>query len=96
MGARLAGKSNNQAAQLSYCGSLLTEDRNGLIVDTDLRAATGTAERDAAASLLNGGGGRGVTLGADKAYDTRALHPGKAHLAAARQKRPDLLQARRF
>ena len=36
-------------------------------------AATGTAERDAAASLMNGRGGRGVTLAADKAYDTRGL-----------------------
>ena len=71
--ARLARKSSNQGAQLSYCGSLLTENRNGLIVGTDLRTATGTAERDAAASLLNGHGGRGVTLGADKAYDTRGL-----------------------
>jgi transposase len=71
--ARLARKGNQQAAKLSYCGSLLTENRNGLILDTDLRAASGTAERDAAASLLNGRGGRGVTLGADKAYDTRGL-----------------------
>jgi len=68
--ARLARKGNQQAAKLSYCGSLLTENRNGLILETDL---PGTAERDAAASLMNGRGGRGVTLGADKAYDTRGL-----------------------
>lgn len=71
--ARLARKSNNQAAELSYCGSLLTENRHGLIIAVDLRAATGTAEREAAAELMNGRGGRGVTLAADKAYDTRGL-----------------------
>lgn len=71
--ARLARKSSNQGAQLSYCGSFLMENRNGLIVGADLRAATGTAEREAAGSLMSGRGGRGVTLGADKAYDTRGL-----------------------
>ena len=49
--ARLARKSGGQGAQLSYCGSFLMENRNGLIVGADLRAATGTAEREAAVSL---------------------------------------------
>lgn len=71
--ARLARKGNNQGAQLSYTGSVLMDNRHGLIVAADLRAATGTAERDAAVELMNGRGGRGVTLGADKAYDTRGL-----------------------
>ena len=71
--ARLARKSSGQAAQLSYCGSLLTENRHGLIAATDLRSPGGTAERDAAEELMSGRGGRGVTLGADKAYDTRGL-----------------------
>jgi transposase len=71
--ARLARKGNNQGAQLSYCGSVLMDNRHGLIVAADLRAATGTAERDAAVELMNGRGGRGVTLGADKAYDTHGL-----------------------
>lgn len=71
--AKLARKSDNQGAQLSYTGSALMDNRHGLIVATDLRPSTGTAERDAAVALLEGRGGRGVTLGADKAYDTRGL-----------------------
>jgi IS5 family transposase len=42
-------------------------------VETNLRAATGTAEREATVEMMKGRGGRGVTLGADKAYDTRRL-----------------------
>ena len=53
--------------------NLLTDNRHGLIVAAHLRAATGTAEREAAVEMMNGRGGRGVTLGADKAYDTRGL-----------------------
>jgi|LNFM01.2.fsa_nt_gb transposase len=71
--ARLARKSHQQGAYLSYCGSLLMDNRHGLPVAVDLRMASGTAEREAAVELLNGRGGRGVTLGADKAYDTRGL-----------------------
>ena len=71
--ARLARKSDGQGAQLSYCGSLLMDNRHGLPVAVDLRIASGTAEREAAAELMNGRGGRGVTLGADKAYDTHGL-----------------------
>lgn len=69
----LARKGNNQGAYLSYTGSLLMDNRHGLIVGADLRPATGTAEREAAEELISGRGGRGVTLGADKAYDTRGL-----------------------
>jgi transposase len=71
--ARLARKGDGQAAQLSYCGSVLMDNRHGLPVDVDPRMASGTAERDAAEDLMKGRGGRGVTLGADKAYDTRAF-----------------------
>jgi IS5 family transposase len=71
--ARLARKAQGREAYLSYCGNLLTDNRHGLIVAADLRAATGTAERESAGEMMNGRGGRGVTLGADKAYDTRGL-----------------------
>jgi transposase len=70
---RLARKGWGKEALLSFCGNLLTENRHGLIVAADLRTASGTAERDAAAQLMRGRGGRGVTLGADKAYDTHGL-----------------------
>ena len=47
----------------------MTENRHGLIVDTRLATATGTAERDAALDMLDRQPGR-CTLGADKHYDT--------------------------
>jgi transposase len=69
---RLARKGNGKEAKLSYNGNLLTENRNGLIVNTEVFQANGTAERDAALVLLEQiPGTRRVTLGADKAYDTR-------------------------
>lgn len=71
--ARLFKKAVGREAKLGYLGHLLTENRHGLIVDTAVTAATGTAERDAAILML----GelplttRRVTVGADKLYDTR-------------------------
>lgn len=70
--ALLARKGNGKEAKLSYTGNLLTENRNGLIVGTEVFQANGTAERDAALVMLEQiPGGRRVTVGADKAYDTR-------------------------
>jgi transposase len=70
--ARLARKGNGKEAKLSYNGNLLTENRNGLIVNAEVFQANGTAERDAALILLEQvPGTRRVTVGADKAYDTR-------------------------
>ena len=70
--AQLARKGNGKEAKLSYNGNLLTENRHGLIVNTELFQANGTAERDAAMILLEQiPGARRVTVGADKAYDTR-------------------------
>ena len=68
--ALLASKSNGIAARPSYAGHTLMENRNGLIVDAELTAATGTAERETAVEMA-GGLCAGATLGADKAYDTR-------------------------
>ncbi|OAI39426.1 hypothetical protein AYO38_07655 [bacterium SCGC AG-212-C10] len=59
---------------MSFAGHLHTENRNGLIVDAVLTAPSGTAERDAALALIRRQKlKRGATLGADKAYDTRAF-----------------------
>lgn len=70
--ARLARKGNGKEAKLSYNGNLLTENRNGLIVNTEVFEANGTAERDAALIMLEQiPGTRRVTVGADKGYDTR-------------------------
>jgi transposase len=70
--ALLARKGYGKEAKLSYNGNLLTENRNGLIINTEVFQANGTAERDAALTLLEQIVGiRRVTVGADKAYDTR-------------------------
>jgi transposase len=72
--ARLYKKAVGREARLGYLAHLLTDNRHGLIVDTAVTAAGGTAERDAAIIML----GelplttRRLTVGADKAYDTRA------------------------
>jgi transposase len=66
-------RSNNTAAELSYMGHLLTENRNGLIIDADLTKATGFAERDCAKAMLARlpGKKRRRTVAADKGYDTK-------------------------
>ena len=70
--ARLARKGNGKEAKLSYNGNLLTENRNGLIVNTEIFQANGTAERDAALVMLEQlMGTQRVTVGGDKGYDTR-------------------------
>ena len=44
----MARKGKGKEAKLSYNGNLLVENRNGLIVNTEVFEANGTAERDAA------------------------------------------------
>jgi len=79
--ARLARKGHGKEAKLSYTGSLLTENRNGLIVNTELFQANGTAERDAALIMLEQiPGSRRITMGADKGYDTKDFIAECRHL----------------
>jgi transposase len=70
--ARLARKSNATAARLCYAGHLLMEHRSALIVDAELTAATGYAERDCAAEMLGRlpTSKRRRTVAGDKGYDT--------------------------
>jgi transposase len=70
--ARLYKKTRGAEAKLGYLGHLMTENRNGLVVDVRLTQATGTAEREAALDMLQQKDpDTRVTLGADRAYDTR-------------------------
>src|SRR6185312_11773040 len=70
--ALLARKGKGKEAKLSYNGNLLTENRNGLIVSTEVLPANGMAERAAAMAMLEQvPGSHRVTVGADKGYDTR-------------------------
>ena len=69
--AKLARKGKGKEAKLSYNGNLLMENRNGLIVNTEVFEANGTAERDAALVMLEQiPGTNRVTVGGDKGYDT--------------------------
>jgi transposase len=70
--ARLARKGGGQESKLAYCGNVMIENRNGLVVDTELVKASGTAERDAALLMVDRiGSGERITVAGDKGYDTR-------------------------
>lgn len=72
-------KGQGQEARLAYLGHLLMENRNGLIVDAMVTQGDGTEERDAALLMLHRQWRkrrrqrrrRPMSVGADKAYDTR-------------------------
>jgi transposase len=72
--ARLYRKGPGKEAKLAHMGHALGENRHGLIVAVAVSEASGTAERDAAAEMLDGvaatHGLRPTTLGADKGYDS--------------------------
>ena len=69
--ARLYRKGPGMEARLCFIGHALMENRSGLIVDACLTAADGHAERIAALAMIEPRADRprGITLGADKAYD---------------------------
>ena len=70
--ARLARKSGGHESKLAYCGNAMIENRNGLVVDTELVPCSGNAERDAALLMAECIPGTGrVTVAGDKGYDTR-------------------------
>src|SRR5271167_2459615 len=72
--ARLYKKSYGKESKLSYLGHALVENRNGLIAAAMVTRADGHAERDAALLMLaekQAGRSRRITVGADKAYDTK-------------------------
>ncbi|MEW6658015.1 MAG: IS5 family transposase [Thermodesulfobacteriota bacterium] len=82
--ARLFKKGKGKEAKLCFMGHVLMENRHGLIVSPRLTAATGTAEREAAVSLVEAVPGRHrITVGADKAYDTQEFVQSLRALQAA-------------
>ncbi len=55
---------------------LLMENRHGLVVEACVTPATGTSEREAAATMMREHGvRRGATVGADKAMTRRTSSP---------------------
>jgi transposase len=72
--ARLYKKSNGKESHLAYLGHALVENRNGLIAAAMATTADGYAEREAALLMLEQkqkGRKRRITVGADKAYDSK-------------------------
>jgi hypothetical protein len=72
--ARLYKKSYGKESKLAYLGHALVENRNGLIAAAMATTADGHAERDAALLMLHErqkNRSKRITVGADKAYDTR-------------------------
>ena len=80
--AKIYRKATGREARLSYMGHALMENRNGLAVGGCVSEANGTAERRASEALLKRQikrSRRRITVGEDKAYDTRD------HIAALRK-----------
>jgi transposase len=72
--ARLYKKTRGAEARLGYLGHVITENRNGLVVDARLTQASGTAERETALRMVeNKPAWKRVTLGGDRGYDTRGF-----------------------
>lgn len=76
--AKLLKKGAGREAKLCFVGNVLMENRHGLIMDTQLETASGTAERDGALAMLRrlraattAKTPRRVTVSGDKAYDTK-------------------------
>ena len=75
--AKLYKRSQKVAAIPAYLGHVLTENRNGLVVDERLTQPSGTAEREAALEMLRALPGEArKTVGADKAYDIEPFIEG--------------------
>jgi transposase len=72
--AKLYRKAAGREARLSYMGHAIMENRNGLAIAGTVSQADGTAERRASEALLKRKAkrrGRRITVGEDKAYDSR-------------------------
>ena len=70
--AKLYKKGKGKEAKLSYIGNVMTENRNGFVVEAELRQVSGSVEREAAAAMIvrHSPGAQQITVGADKAFDT--------------------------
>jgi len=67
-------KKGREGAKLSFMGHILTENRNGLVVDTRVTKATGKAEVEAAEEMVaDVPGTHRITVGGDKGFDQKEL-----------------------
>lgn len=100
--AKLWRKGRGRESKLSYMGHALMENRNGLVVSFSVTQASGTAERDAAITMMNEAvpGARRVTLGADRSYDAKEFvercrdHAITPHIAQNTSGRRSAIDAR--
>jgi transposase len=70
--AKLYKKGKGKEAKLSYIGNVMTENRNGFVVEAELRQVSGTVERQTAKDMVvrYSPGAKRITVGADKGFDT--------------------------
>ena len=70
--AKLYKKGKGKEAKLSYIGNVMTENRNGFVVEAELRPVSGSVEREAAAAMIvrHSPSAQRITVGADKGFDT--------------------------
>ena len=81
--ARLLRKGPGKESKLCFMGHALMENRNGLVVDSRLTLANGTAEWDAGLDMVEDiPGTHRITVGADKGYDVPKFVNGLRELSA--------------
>ena len=67
------GRVRDARRPLAYLSHALLDNRNGLVANVCVTAATGPAEREAATWMLDASAPPGSTVGADKGYDAARL-----------------------
>ena len=93
---RLYRKAAGREAKLCYMGHVTMENRHGLAEAGTVTKADGTAERRASQAMLKAkrkAVGHRITVGADKAYDTKDhienLRAHRRHTACGAEQEPD-------
>ena len=76
---RLYRKGKGKEAKLSYLGNVLIDNRNGLVLQTEVLPVSGTAEREAGLAMVEeerqwqNAQAKRFTLGADRGFDDRGF-----------------------
>jgi hypothetical protein len=87
--AKLAKKGKGKEAKLAYTGSVMTENRNGFVVEAELRQMSGTVERETAKDMIvrYSPGAKRITPGADSSFTKRRHHLCRPHYHCHREGR---------
>jgi transposase len=69
--AKLSRKGKGKEAKLAYTGNVMTENRNGFVVEAELRQVSGIVERETAKDMIfrYSPGAMRITVGADRPAD---------------------------